>query len=621
MMWLNKISIKALTISNLLAIGVAAIILSIIAGITFRSAALEDETRILERIIKVASTETISTLYDQVKGLGAATENDRAFRKALKKIDLPENKEIVVTRLNDQFNQRFVTSGILKLEKLRVYNKEFKLIAESTTGVKGLSRTLPDFIYNKAKDRKGGERLKALGGIWSNGKNAYHSVLVPVGGLRLRGYLEIVTDPAHNLATIESMITAPLKISNLKNEEKYISDKWDTENKNMLIVDYQLPGSDNQPALNIQMMENVEIFNTKFDQTQMISLASFAAVIVIGILFSIWVFTRFVFSPLNQLMKNMERCADGDLTVEIKKEGLSELQQLSDSLKSLVGSLNNQVKEIQGNIVNVSNAAGELSIITSETNQAIQQQQQETDQVATAINEMSATVQEVATHAEEAAAAAQSADSATNHGKKVVEDTIGEIDSLAQEIDRSTQVIENLKQESENIGSVMGVIRGIAEQTNLLALNAAIEAARAGEQGRGFAVVADEVRVLASRTQESTQEIENMIDKIQSGASEAMKAMEESKGRTSSTVEQAAVAGEALATITNSVTAISDMNTQIASAAEEQSAVAEEISKSIESISEVAQVTAKGATQTAASSDSLADLSDKLQSVVAHFKI
>ena len=620
-MWLNKISIKALTISNLLAIGVAAIILSIVAGITFRSAALEDETRILERIIKVASTETISTLYDQVKGLGAATENDRSFRKALKKIDLPENKETVVTRLNDQFNQRFVTAGIIKLEKLRVFNKEFKLIAESTTGVKGLSQKLPDFIYQQAKDRKGGERLKALGGIWSDGKNAYHSVLVPVGGLRLRGYLEVITDPAHNLIAIESMLTAPLKISNLKNEEKYISEKWDTANENMLIVDFQLAGSDNQPALNIQMMENVEIFNTKFDQTQMISLASFAAVIVLGILFSIWVFTRFVFKPLNQLMKNMERCAEGDLTVEIKKEGLSELQQLSESLTSLVGSLNNQVREIQSNIVNVSNAAGELSIITSETNQAIQQQQQETDQVATAINEMSATVQEVATHAEEAAAAAQSADTATTHGKKVVEDTIGEIDSLAQEIDRSTQVIENLKQESENIGSVMGVIRGIAEQTNLLALNAAIEAARAGEQGRGFAVVADEVRVLASRTQESTQEIENMIDKIQSGASEAMKAMEDSKGRTSSTVEQAAVAGEALSTITDSVTAISDMNTQIASAAEEQSAVAEEISKSIESISEVAQVTAKGATQTAGSSDSLADLSDKLQSVVAHFKI
>ena len=145
----------------------------------------------------------------------------------------------------------------------------------------------------------------------------------------------------------------------------------------MLIVDYSLLGADSQPALNLQMMENVEIFNTKFDQTQMISLASFAVVIVLGILFSIFVFTRFVFKPLNQLMQNMERCADGDLTVEIKKEGLSELQRLSESLTLLVSSLNTQVREIQANIINVSNAAGELSIITSETNQAIQQQQQE----------------------------------------------------------------------------------------------------------------------------------------------------------------------------------------------------------------------------------------------------
>jgi len=620
-MWLNKISIKSLTITNLLAIGVAAIILSIIAGGTFRTAALEDETRILARIIKVASTEVITTLEMQSRDLGATTENDRPFRKAIKNIDKPENKEIVVTRLNDQFNQRFVTTGIIDLKKLRVYNKKLEIIAESTSGAKGLSQKLPNFIYQQAKNRKGGERLKAIGGTWAENGNAYYSVLVPVGGLRLRGYLEIVTNPGHNLSKIESMLTAPLKISNLNNEEQYTSKSWDTENPNMLIVDYQLLGADNAPVLNIEMMENVEIFNKKFDETQMFSVGSMALVIILAVVFSIFIFTRFVFTPLKKLMSNMERCAEGDLTVEVKQEGLSELQSLSLTLKSLVDSLNIQVSEIQGNIVNVSNSAGELSIITSETNQAIQQQQQETDQVATAINEMSATVQEVATHAEEAAAAAQSADVATSEGKKVVEDTINEIDSLAMEIDRSTQVIEKLKKESENIGSVMGVIRGIAEQTNLLALNAAIEAARAGEQGRGFAVVADEVRVLASRTQESTQEIESMIDKIQTGASEAMKAMEDSKGRTSSTVEQAAEAGVALETISQAVTAISDMNTQIASAAEEQSAVAEEISKNIESISQVAEVTSNGATRTAASSDSLADLSDKLQSVVAHFKI
>jgi len=620
-MWFQKVSIKALTISILLAIGTAAIILSIVAGVTFRGAALEDEQRILSRIINVASSEVLGTLHETSKELGASAENDRAFRKALKKPDLPENKEVIVTRLNDQFNQRYVTGGFVDLKKIRVYNKELNLIGQSSLGASGLAAKLPDFIYEQAKDRKGGDRLKAIGGTWNSTAGTVYSVLVPVGGLRLRGYLEIMTNPAHNLKKVEEILKTPIKISALDGTEFYKSETWIEDGDNTLAVAYPLPTVTGENSLNVEVLENIEVFNNKFDSTQLISLASFVGIILFGIIFAIFAFSKFVFKPLNKLIANIEQCAQGDLSVKIEANGLKDTRVLGNSLLTLVEAFRNQVSELQTNATSLSNSAGELSIITTETNQAIQQQTQETEQVATAINEMAATVHEVATHAEEAASAAQNADKATSDGTKVVDDTIGQIDMMATDIENATKVIQRLKEESENIGSVMDVIQGIAEQTNLLALNAAIEAARAGEQGRGFAVVADEVRVLASRTQESTQEIQSMIDKIQAGSTDAMQAMEESKNRTQATVTQAATAGESLKVIADAVTNISEMNIQIASAAEEQSAVAENINKNIESINQVANVTSRGATQTAQSSDSLANLADSLQALVAKFKL
>ncbi|MDH3327412.1 MAG: methyl-accepting chemotaxis protein, partial [Gammaproteobacteria bacterium] len=351
------------------------------------------------------------------------------------------------------------------------------------------------------------------------------------------------------------------------------------------------------------------------------SLILFTALVAVSVGFALFTFTRLVFNPLKQLTDNLQLCANGDLTVNVETNGLTELRSIGESLTLLISSLNSQVTELHGNAAHLASSASELTAVTNETTKGAQQQQEETIQVATAINEMSATVQEVATHAEEASRAAQNADKETTNGKRVVQETIVKINSLETDIANSAEVLRTLKAESENIGSVMAVIQGIAEQTNLLALNAAIEAARAGEQGRGFAVVADEVRVLASRTQESSQEIQSMIDKIQSGASQAMNAMDESQKNTHATVEQAATAGESLESISLAVTNISDMNTQIASAAEEQRAVADEIARNIENISQIAQTTTNASTQTAEASGSLSELAENIERLVTKFKI
>jgi len=248
-------------------------------------------------------------------------------------------------------------------------------------------------------------------------------------------------------------------------------------------------------------------------------------------------------------------------------------------------------------------------------------QQTETDLVATAINEMSATVQEVATNASDAETAAQNAKTESLNGTKVVMDTIDSINTLANEVEHSAEVIHKLEEDAGQISDIVNVIRGIAEQTNLLALNAAIEAARAGEQGRGFAVVADEVRTLASRTQESTTQIQEMIEKLQAGTRKAVTAMNANREKAQETVEHASKTSDSLLAISSAVQIINDMNTQIATAAEEQTAVAEEINKSIINISQVAEESTAGSELTLASSNDLTNLAGELVELVLKFRV
>jgi methyl-accepting chemotaxis protein len=333
--------------------------------------------------------------------------------------------------------------------------------------------------------------------------------------------------------------------------------------------------------------------------------------------------SRGIVNPIRQTNAMLQDIAEGegDLTKRIAVNSRDEIGQLGNNFNRFVEKLQGIIGHIAASTDQLATSAEELSAVTEQTSAGVQQQSAETEQVATAMNEMDATVQEVARSAEEASNAAGEANSETENGNKVVKSTIDSIGALAREVEQSADVIEQLRGNSENISTVLDVIKGIAEQTNLLALNAAIEAARAGEQGRGFAVVADEVRTLAQRTQDSTTEIEELIEALQGGAQQAVDAMESSRGLATSTVEQAQQADAALDSISRAVGTILEMNTQIASAAEQQSSTSEEINRNISNIQGISEQTAAGAEQTASSSTELSRLGEELRSMVGQFKI
>lgn len=345
--------------------------------------------------------------------------------------------------------------------------------------------------------------------------------------------------------------------------------------------------------------------------------------LVFTVLIIIYLFNRLVIAPARTTTERINELSEGngDLTARLPITSGDEVGELRVVVNKFVEQLHGMITKIITEVNLLTSESHSLKDAGNELSVIADTQLNETTQVATMVEEMTATVHEVSQNTSIAAQSTQEADNKTKGLKNVVSQTIDNIDRLAGKVDHATTVIEKLSADSDTIGTVLDVIRGIAEQTNLLALNAAIEAARAGEQGRGFAVVADEVRTLASRTQQSTQEIQGMIERLQTGSKEAVAVMAESQRQARESVDQASKTGVALDEINTIVTSINDMNLQIATAAEQQSAVAEEINHNINNIATSCEKTASSAELTAESGNNLFELSNRLQTLATQFKV
>jgi len=441
--------------------------------------------------------------------------------------------------------------------------------------------------------------------------------------------------------------SVPLQSDKVKEEYRVIEKHWEKSRQAKLEVLEKVKSGEIEAAIHllrtvehpewqkvriaVQMLTkeeqkyNEEIENDMLDNThQTLTKTLIIAVIAIIISIILLIFTSTnIKKAFGNVIDSLNHIAsgEGDLTKRLEESGDKEVKELAEKFNSFVIKIQLLIKQVSDASEQLIGSVKPLTEMSVDTKLNVNQQEHKIEQVATAMNEMTATVHEVARNANFASQAASSADAESIEGQKVVSDVVNAINDLSNDASNTSTTIHELEKETEQIGTVLDVIKSIAEQTNLLALNAAIEAARAGEQGRGFAVVADEVRTLASRTQQSTSEIQEMIERLQVGAKASVLAIEKSQKKTNEVVSHAESAGKALKEITEAASSIAQQNTQIATAAEQQSAVAEEINQNIVSINALSVQTADGAEHTAASCQDLEKTAHELQQMISMFKV
>jgi len=630
----NKVAIPTLKGSNKLANN-----LSKMGSSTLKAYYILDLDELSRELTKLKNIE--ERFSQELSQLKRVVESEQVLMKNVESIEAIYNT--LTENVNDVFANKKTTielkaSLIEKINDLEeeadnavtllldlIYDNEdqdFSDITKSSERIETLFNAIisSNFEYRDLKD------IASVNIVETEINNNLYEVTKTVGvvseKLAAMGLNETAESLASALTTIKTHLTDPQGIFTNKKSQLNAIEKTSTSllsaEKNITtaneILATQMELADKTTIQASQAVENaVSDGNT---QTMIIMGISIISAFVIA-----WATLISITRPLGRVNEMLNVVSSGDLSRKLDESGHDEFALLAKNCNLLIDSLRTLIQGIVSRSTQLATAAEQTSTVTAQGSAAIEEQRAQVEQAASATTEMSSTAQSVLTSANDALNEIKQADDEAERVKVISERNRNTIEMLASEVDDASQVINQLQQDSASIGGILDVIRGIADQTNLLALNAAIEAARAGEQGRGFAVVADEVRTLASRTQESTQEIQTMITALQTGAEKAVSVMDTGKKQASNCVEQSEEADKALETITHAVHEAYDRSSQIATAAGEQSTVAHEISTNLESIVAIAEQTTEGSRQTAESSNEVAKLAEELQQSVQEFKL
>ncbi|ESE40269.1 methyl-accepting chemotaxis protein [Shewanella decolorationis] len=571
----------------------------------------------------VQKQDNLASLISQLSGsfstferdsLAMLTEREAALSKQEQLINLKKKLE------NAADDASSVLLDIIDLENSQ--NPDAQSLAASASAIDSsmgnIITTIADLVTNEEMSKH--ELIsKELDYILSESKNKLEYVNRHAQGIVDADTLTSVNEDIKKvLALLEGPDSMVLLKASQLNHALSASNQLAIIEKDVKVIDRNMEDvSDNIESVAANMSQETI---AKIDAASIRTMIVVLIAIVAAVIISFAVVTPLKRS-LNQVNNALNVLASGNLTHKLDDSGHDEFAELAKNCNRLVDSLRGLIVGILDRSNQLAAAAEQTSAITAQTTTGIQEQKNQVDQVATATTELSSSAQQVSMSADDALAQIKQADQEAKHMRTIAEENKRTILALADEVAKAGQVINKVQSDSASIGSILDVIRGIAEQTNLLALNAAIEAARAGEQGRGFAVVADEVRSLASRTQVSTREIQQMIEVLQQGAQQAVAAMDMGRAQANACVDKTEQANLALETISQSVHKAYDAGTHIAHAAQEQNLVSQQVSEKLEHIAAISEETAIGADQTAQSSHQVAKLAEELQASVGEFRV